>query len=316
VSRVLNRISPTSERLRQRVHAAVKEMGYVPKNAQAGETGELLVIVTSDLLNPYFNEIITGIEDRASTFGLTPLLVDLQSGHAPWQSIRIAVGRLKPRGCIVLGGALDEKTLGEFADQVRTPLVVVNQSIRHPSVRTINIDYVQATYTATVHLLRLGHRRIAFLGGTVSSPVSVEKVRGVQMAMTEAGLGLPAEDIVFGIATVDWGFQAMNRLLARPKDSRPTAVLCACDLIALGVLHAIRSSEFSVPDDVSVIGFDDIEMACHSNPPLTTIAPPKYEMGRRAADLLLPRNEELSPITDYVMIESPLVVRESTTTCK
>jgi DNA-binding LacI/PurR family transcriptional regulator len=316
VSRVLNGVSPTSERLRQRVDAAVKKAGYVPRNLKLPGTGETLVVVTSDLLNPYFNEIITGIEDRASTFGLTPFLVDLQRGHAPWESIRAAVSGLRPRGYIVLGGALEEASIAEFADQARAPVVVVNQAIRHASVRTINIDYVQATYAATVHLLKLGHRQIAFLGGNPSSPVSIEKVRGMEAAMTEANLTLPTKNIVFGIATVDWGFQAMNSLLEQPGESRPTAVLCACDLIALGVLHAVRSSEFSVPDDVSVVGFDDIDMACHANPPLTTIAPPKYAMGLRAAYLLVPHSGEVSQITEYVMIESPLVVRESTTVCR
>ena len=134
------------------------------------------------------------------------------------------------------------------------------------------------------------------------------------MAMREAGLELPAADVIHGAATVEWGFQAMNSLLARPAESRPTAVLCACDLIALGVLHALRSAQLNVPGDMSVVGFDDIDMACHANPPLTTISPPKYEMGRRAVDQLLARDLP-SPITGYIMIESPLVVRESTGSC-
>ena len=87
------------------------------------------------------------------------------------------------------------------------------------------------------------------------------------------------------------------------------------DLVALGVLHALRSAQLSVPADLSVVGFDDIDMACHANPPLTTISPPKYDMGRRAVDLLLARDLQSSPITEYLMIESPLVVRESTGAC-
>ncbi len=315
VSRVLNKVNPTSERLRSRVQAAADELGYVPKNAQGAETAKLLGVIAYDLRNPYFCEIITGIQDRAAAFALTPMIIDLQGGHAAWESVRAAASGLGCKGHVFLGTGVAERDLAEFAEQAGTPVVAVNQAIRHPAVRTINIDYVKATYTAAQHLLGLGHRRVGFLGGSPSSPVSVEKVRGARLAMTEAGLELPAANVIYGAATVEWGFQAMNSLLARPADSRPTAVLCACDLIALGVLHALRSSQLSVPGDVSVVGFDDIDMACHSNPPLTTISPPKYDMGRRAVDLLLARDLQSSPITEYVMIESPLVVRESTGAC-
>jgi len=316
VSRVLNKVNPTSERLRSRVQAAVDALGYVPKNAQEVETGKMLGVISYDLRNPYFCEIITGIQDRAVVFGLTPMILDLQCGHAEWESVRAAAAALDCKGYVFLGTGVAEHDLAEFAAQAGTPVVAVNQAIRHPSIRTINIDYEKATYAAAQHLLGLGHRRVGFLGGSPSSPVSVEKIRGVQVAMTEAGLELPAANVIYGAATVEWGFQAMNSLLARPEDSRPTAVLCACDVIALGVLHALRSAQLSVPGDVSVVGFDDIDMACHSNPPLTTISPPKYDMGRRAVDLLLARDDpQSSPITEYVMIESPLVVRESTGAC-
>jgi LacI family transcriptional regulator len=315
VSRVLNRVNPTSERLRGRVQAAVDELGYVPKNAQGPEPGKLLCVIAYDLRNPYFCEIITGIQDRAAVFGLTPMIVDLQGGHAGWESVRAAAAGIGCKGHLFLGTGVAEHDLAAFAEQAGTPVVAVNQAIRHPSIRTINIDYVKATGAATQHLLRLGHRRIGFLGGSPSSPVSVEKVRGVQMALAEAGLELPPANVIYGAATVEWGFQAMNSLLARPPEARPTAILCACDLIALGVLHALRSAQLSVPGDVSVVGFDDIDMACHSNPPLTTISPPKYDMGRTAVDQVLARDPQSSTITEYVMIESPLVVRESTGAC-
>ncbi len=315
VSRVLNRVNPTSERLRSRVQAAVDELGYVAKNAPIAAAGKLIGVITHDLRNPYFSEIITGIQERAAVFGLTPMIVDLQGGHETWESVRWAVASLGCKGHVFLGTGVAEHDLVELAEQAGAPVVAVNQAVRHPSVRTINIDYVKATSTAAQHLLRFGHRRIGFLGGSPSSPVSVEKIRGVQVAMTEAGMELSAANVIYGAATVDWGFQAMNSLLARPVGSRPTAVLCACDVIALGVLHALRSAQLKVPGDVSVIGFDDIDMACHSNPPLTTISPPKHDMGRRAVDLLLAKDLRSSPITEYVMIESPLVVRESTGAC-
>jgi DNA-binding LacI/PurR family transcriptional regulator len=315
VSRVLNDVQPISERLRRSVDEAVRSLGYVPKNPQTSRGSSILAVFTADLLNPVFNEIIAGIEDRAAAHGVASLLLDLRGGRAVWETVKNSFTVLKPRGYIVLGTLLNEQTLSEFAIQGKVPLVVVNQVIRHPSIRSINIDHAKATYSAAVHLMKLRHRRIAFLGGSASSLVNNDKIRGAENALREGGLELAAENVITGAPTVEWGFQATNSLLGRPPERRPTAVMCACDLIALGALHAVRSAGLSVPRDISVVGFDDINMACHSNPALTTISPPKFEMGALAVDLLLPRVEDSSRITDYVMIESPLVVRESTAEC-
>jgi DNA-binding LacI/PurR family transcriptional regulator len=315
VSRVLNGVQPISERLRLGVEKAVRELGYIPRNPTATRGSSILAVFTADLLNPVFNEIIAGIEDRAAAHGLTSVLIDLRGGRTVWDQVKNSLTGHKPRGYIVLGTVLNEQTLTDFALQGKAPLVVVNQVIRHPTVRSINIDHAKATYGAAVHLLNLRHRRIAFLGGSASSLVNLEKINGVRTALGEAGLELQAKNVITGLPTIEWGFQAMKSLLGRPADARPTAVVCACDLIALGALHAIRSSGLSVPRDISVVGFDDITMACHSNPALTTVSPPKYEMGGLAVDLLLPHADEATHITDYVMIESPLVVRESTAEC-
>ena len=316
VSRVLNRVSPTSERLRRQVQAAAEELGYVPRSGPGAAPPRLLAVIVHDLRNPYFCEILTGVGERASALGLSPVIVDLRGSLAGWDAARAAAAAVGTCGFLFLGTGVEERGLAELAESTGLPVAAVNQSVRHPAVRTINVDYVKATYTAAQHLLGFGHRRFGFLGGSLSSAVSQDKVRGVRLALAEADLDLHPANVIHGPATVEWGFQALNALLARPRELRPTAVLCACDLIAFGVLHALRSAKLGVPQDMSVTGFDDIEMAFHANPPLTTISPPKYEMGRRAVELLLAGDLQSSPITEYVMIESPLVVRESTGSCR
>jgi DNA-binding LacI/PurR family transcriptional regulator len=165
------------------------------------------------------------------------------------------------------------------------------------------------------HLIRLNHRNIRYLGGKTGSHLNIEKVAGVAKAAAEAGIAWSDADVVHGEPTVEWGFRAAKQLFTLPKESRPTAVLCACDMIAIGVLHAVRSSGFLVPDDLSVIGFDDVDMACHTNPPLTTISVPKYQIGCTAADLILLARDAAGQLTDYLMLDSPLVVRETTSAC-
>jgi len=315
VSRVLNGIQPISERLRVSVEEAARELGYTPRNPKALRGSSALAIFINDLQNPVFTEILTGIEDRAAAHAVNCILMDLRGGRSAVEQVKSFLAGPCSLGFIVLGTALNERALLDLSSHGKIPLVIVNHVIRNPAIRSINIDFVKATYGAAVHLLNLRHRRFVFLGGSASSLVTQEKISGVRNALRDAGLELAAGNIYSGQSTIDWGFQAMKSLLTLPGGDLPTAVVCSCDLIALGVLHAIRSSGYSVPQDISVVGFDDIAMACHSSPALTTISPPKYKMGGLAVDLLLPHGADPSPITDYVMMESPLVVRESTAVC-
>ena len=218
----------------------------------------------------------------------------------------------KARGAVLFGGILSNDQLREFAASRGTPVVAVNQVTEDRDVLCINVDYDMAMQQVATHLVDLGHRRIALV--TSGAPASKEKVRGLRQALVMRGLELCDQDVLTGgSATVEWGFQAMSSLLARPVSERPTAVVGACDLIALGVLHAVRCGQLSVPRDISVVGFDDIAMACHANPPLTTISPPKPNMGRLAVELILRSDEGKPPaVSRFIMLESPLIVREST----
>ncbi len=315
VSRVLNGVGPISDRLRESVENAAKNLGYRPRNQKVSSISPTLVVFASNLFNPLFTEIIAGIDDRASTHGLSTVLADLHGGLTPWEPIRDAMHHRQSCGHIVLGTVLSETALLDLALHGKVPLVVVNHLIKHPAIRSINIDHAKASYAATSHLLNLRHRKIVFICGSITSNITSTKISGVEGALRDSGLELPPINIIDGDSTIEWGFQAAKSLLGRPEESRPTAILCSCDLIAFGVLHAVRMSGLSVPRHISVVGFDDITMACHSNPALTTISPPKYEMGRLAVDLLLSRGRGSSQITDYTMLESPLVIRESTAEC-
>ncbi len=163
------------------------------------------------------------------------------------------------------------------------------------------------------YLLSLGHRRIAYIGGPVSSESSQNRHRGIELALAGAGLSLRPDWRLAAFPNSEGGFQAMSNLLATSAAEPPTAVLAYNDLMALGVLHAIRNQGLRVPEDISVIGFDDIPMAAYANPPLTTISQPKYRMGRLAVQLLRTmRRTDQMPNEGQVLLESPLMIREST----
>jgi DNA-binding LacI/PurR family transcriptional regulator len=192
-------------------------------------------------------------------------------------------------------------------------MVLLNHSIRHPEIPCVIADSESAAYHAARHLLSLNHARIAFIAGPSAAEAAAARRRGVERALAEAGLVLPAEWSVSSLPNVNGGFLAMSALLALPRDRRPTAVIVYNDIMALGALHAARAQRLRVPEDVSVVGFDDIAMAAHANPPLTTIAQPKYRMGRVAMQLLRSMMQgNASPGEGYTLMESPLIVREST----
>jgi LacI family transcriptional regulator len=175
------------------------------------------------------------------------------------------------------------------------------------------VDLETGTYRAARHLLDMQHTRIAFLPGPAASETSQARRRGIVSALNEAGLDLRAEWTPSSFPDVNGGFQAMSALLTLSAEQRPTAVITHNDLMALGALHAIRSRHLRVPEDISVIGIDNIHMAAHANPPLTTLAPPKHRMGRLAMQLLKRMIEgKPPPEPGYTLVECPLIVREST----
>jgi DNA-binding LacI/PurR family transcriptional regulator len=216
-------------------------------------------------------------------------------------------------GVIACASRIATEQLVAVRSRYRVPMVVVNRSIRHPEIPCVIVDSQDATYRATRHLLDLGHSRIAFIAGPAASEAAQARRRGIEAALAEAGLALPAEWSVSSLPNVNGGFLAMSSLLALPAGDRPTAVIVYNDIMALGALRAARAHRQRVPDDISIIGFDDIAMAAQANPPLTTLSQPKYRMGRHAMQLLhgMIQGQPI-PGEGYTLMESPLIVREST----
>lgn len=315
VSRALNRTARVSGEVHDRVMAAAAELGYTltPRSPSAAQPG-LIALLIPDILNPYFAEVVRGVQDEIADGEFLPLLLD--TGENP-QLERHFLQMLASQGVlgvIVLGSRiLTSEELAETRHFLSAPLVLVNRSARLPNVASLGADFQAATYRATTHLLNLGHIRVAYLPGPSTSETSHARRRGIEAALSSAGLALPPEFCPVTFPNVDGGYQAMSALLALPPHQRPTAVIAYNDLMALGVLHAIRTRGLRAPEDVSVIGTDDIAMAAHANPPLTTIGQPKHHLGRLAMKTLRRMlNGEPPPEESFTLVESPLIVRAST----
>lgn len=315
VSRVLNNSAPVRESVRARVVASLTALGYEAHRAHpsASALQGAVILLVPDVLNPFFAEIARGVQDEGSVDGSFTVLVDTTENPQREEQVLRALAGQSISGAVICGSRLSFEQLVSVHSRHGMPMVVLNRCIRHPEIPCVTVDSENATYRATRHLLDLNHTRIAWIAGPGASEASHVRRRGIETALAEAALPLRPELCVSSLPSVSGGFLAMSSLLAQAPADRPTAVIVYNDIMAFGVLKAVRAHRLRVPEDVSVIGFDDIAMAAHAAPPLTTIAQPKYRMGRLAMQLLrrMIQGQPL-PGEGYTLMESPLTVREST----
>lgn len=273
----------------------------------------MVALVIPDILNPYFTEIVRGVCDEASSYGYMPLLFDF--AEEPQRELKVLqmLASQSLSGIILCGSRCPSAEIQPLLELQSVPIVVINRALHMAKVACLIVDLENATYRATRHLLGLNHTRIAYIAGPSSSETSRARGLGIQAALAEVGLALCPELSPQCFPNVDGGFQAMAALLQLLPNERPTAVIAYNDLMALGIMHAIRIHHLRVPEDISVIGIDNIAMSEHSNPPLTTVSPPKHRMGRMAMQTLRRLIQgQILPEEGYMLVECPLIVREST----
>ncbi|HET8843731.1 MAG TPA: LacI family DNA-binding transcriptional regulator [Ktedonobacteraceae bacterium] len=312
VSNVLTQRVPVSEKTRTRVLQAIEELGYQPnlvaRGLAQGKTQTLALIVPT-LSNPFFAEVVEEVEHVADQHDYQLLL---SMTHNSMEEGKRHLQRLANRwvdGFIVMGMAADINDVLALKHRGKSVVLSVwNQDPLALTFPAVDIDFRLAGELGARYLLECGHRHIALI---VEEPVQLTRRKGYQTALLEANLPIIPEYIQAGDSSFESGYQAMLRLLALPE--RPTAVLAGNDWMALGAIEAITRQGWSVPEDLSVVGIDDIVPAAHAHPPLTTISIPKQEMARAATELLLRSiNETVTPETPLQILVSPhLIVRQS-----
>jgi LacI family transcriptional regulator len=315
-SRLIHGTGPVSDGIRVRIESAIAALGYEPRKKTTTEEPDegTIAVVAGDLLNPYFPEVIRGVQDEADNYGMILTLYNL-TDHFQRQNLLIQKLSRQNIGGIILMGTQPFPALVEWQQKQRIPMVLLNRRVSLPLVHCIMVDFENALYRATQHLVNLNHVRIGYLSSYSNSDISVARRRGIEQALKEAGLSLRPEyciSVPSGIE-VDGGFQAMNNLLDRPEQERPTAILAFNDVVALGALRAVQMHGVCIPQDLSLIGVDDIFSSVYTNPPLTTIGQPKFRMGAMAVQRLrLMSQDTWLNDNNYTILESPLIVREST----
>ena len=310
ISKVLNGRADVSAPTRAKVEALLSERGYERRGARAQQKAELIELVFHELDNIWSMEIIGGVEAVAKEHGLSVVLTVSGSRHSPDPDWIEGVMRRRPIGVVLVFSDLAP----EYRERLRSraiPFVIVDPagdpSPDAPSVGSANWA---GGLMATRHLIELGHRRIAAITGPDDMMCSLARVDGYRSAMNSAGLPIDAGWIRYGDFHVAGGRDRARELLTLP--GRPTAIFAGSDLQALGVLDAARELGLRVPEDLSIVGYDDIPLARWVSPRLTTVHQPLQRMGEEAARLVIRLSEEDVRTTPRMDLATSLVVRECT----
>lgn len=318
VSRVLNDTAPVRASTRERIMSIIEKHQFQP-NAQARslikkETGTIAIILP-DITNPFFPEVFWGAENAAREFGYTLFLCNT-AGNSNRESEYLSILREKRvDGIIFLGGRINLKSCPQqMAQEIidvgkHLPIVLVNGNIAKGSFHRVYTDEGAGAVLAAEHLLALGHREFGFLGGSPDTSTTMVKVRALQKKLQEYGLDLPPDRQCLGSFSIEDGKRSMKEMLA--VDNPPTAVICVNDNTATGAIKAAVEQGLRIPQDISIVGFDDTPLASAVIPELTTISQNTYDLGNLGVRVLHDLINKRTPRKQTVL-EPRLVIRQST----
>ena len=307
-SRALSNPDRVAADKREAVQSAAEACGYkINQLARSLRTqrSDTILVVIPEINNQFYPDIITAVEDAARNAGKS-ILLGLTYNHIDREDSYLElVKNQRADGLIVLDGGID--MLFESGVRPKVPTVQVLECYSAAGLPSVRVDEWQVTELAVRHLTELGHRRIAHIAGSSDSGVADERIASFRAAMVSTGVAAVDGLIVRGDYVLDGGFAAMEQLLALAES--PTAVFCANDASAFGAMRACSVNGKAVPDDVSIIGVDDIAEAAFSEPPLTTIRQPRRDIGIRAMEMLLGLLRGETDIETQVLMPVELVVR-------
>jgi DNA-binding LacI/PurR family transcriptional regulator len=312
VSRALSNSPLIPQTTTRRIQQIAEEMGYtasaIGRGLVKGRTEAIGVVVTS-ISDPFNGEVVAGLEEAANQQGYSVSLATSQGLPEREISVVRAFQSQRVDGILVASSRVGSNYATLLAD-LQIPVVLLNN--QHPGefAYSVRIDNMQGAFEATNYLLELGHRRIAYLGDIHGLHSDAERRGGFQKAMTDAGLTIPANFLLCGDGKMELATEVTVDLFASPKQ-KPTAILCYNDMTAVGVMEAAKRIPLRLPEELSIVGFDDIQLAALLTPGLTTVRQPKRQLGMQAMNLLLKlvRGEGAER---SILLPGELVIRQST----
>ena len=320
VSAVVNGKPGISRDTQIRVREAIERLDYHP-NQQArtlrGVRTKTVGVIIPSITNPYFPEFVKGIEDEARRHGYSIFLCNTDQELAHLLDYFALIRTNKASGLICALGIAGEWLSDSDVDRHirrfirdKVSVVLIGRSPGDLPINGVTVDASDAVRHAVQHLVELGHRRIGIIAPPPGLAVTDERLRDYRTALTEAGLSLEDDLVVDGDFDIEAGARGAKLLLKRKK--KPSAIIAANDLAAFGAIAELSAQGLSVPNDISVLGFDDIAFARVFQPALTTIAQPIYRLGQEALKLAIAEPTNETPVGEMVVLKADFVVRGST----
>jgi DNA-binding LacI/PurR family transcriptional regulator len=316
ISRTINHSAPVTPKTAERVWRVIRDLGFYPNTqarALASGKSRLFGLIVSDISNPFFPDLVKSFEYSAVQHGYEVIVA-----NAGYHSKRIAgcIRRMIERnvdGVAVMACDVDPELIDGLSSR-QLPVVLLDLGKFAPVISNITVDYMQGAQEAVQHLCSLGHRRVGFIDGLPSLRSARDRRTAVLSHLQSCRIGDGPQLVFEGNYTVDGGEAAMRQILA--CDLLPTAIIAVNDLTAIGALRAIHRAGLRVPEDITVVGFDDIELSQFTHPALTTVRLSREEIGRKAFDALHATIEDHSVGGQEISVSTSLVIRESSGAAK
>lgn len=314
VSNVLNRPAVVAEETRARVEDAIRRLGFVrhgPARQLRAGTSRAVGAIVLDISNPFFTDVARGIEDRLAEDDYILILASSDERREKEQRYLRLLEEQGVQGILVSPTESDLSWLDATRER-GTAVVLLDRTSPTPGLCSVAVDDVRGGELAAAHLIERGHRRIGLVNGSSKISQCADRRKGIRKALRSAGLTISeclVETNVGLSLNAAGGERALETLLK--LDDPVTAIACVNDLTALGVMRGLRRHGLRVPDDVAVVGYDDVEFAAVLSTPLTSVRQPRYQLGRTAADLLLAEASPSNHQHQQILFQPELIVRES-----
>ncbi|GAD88911.1 ribose operon repressor [Vibrio halioticoli NBRC 102217] len=315
VSHVINKRRYVSEEISERVNKAAKELNYFPsalaRSLKMNRTNTIGMLVTNST-NPFFGEVVKGVERHCYEKGYNLILCNTEGNHTRMRDSIDTLMQKRVDGLILMCSFLDGEKFESFDRSPNIPVVVMDWGEINFESDKIQDNSLHGGYLAGQHLIAHGHHKIGCITGPTSRYQAQMRFTGFKKALSEAGISLNPDWVEEGNFECNGGYDALQKIIQKPE--QPSALFVCNDMMAMGAINAAHEHGISVPNDLSIIGYDDVHLAKFITPSLTTIHQPKFRLGKAAVEAVLQKINKSDEPYKVVQLEPKLVVRNTVKT--
>nr|WP_086938748.1 HTH-type transcriptional repressor PurR [Thaumasiovibrio occultus] len=312
VSHVINKTRFVAEATTKKVWEAIDDLNYAPsavaRSLKCNSTRTIGMLVTKST-NPFFAEVVHGVEEHCYKSGYTLILCNTEGDLTKQRDYLRMLAEKRVDGLLVMCSDLDDQLQALLERQKELPMVIMDWGTESLQTDKIRDNAEKGAYMATRHFIENGHQKIGCVTGQKHKTTCIERMKGFGQAMAEANLSVNDNWIIEGDFEGETGVNAAKQFIS--MNERPTAIFCFNDIMAMALISTFEQSGIRVPDDVSIIGYDNIDLSPYFTPPLTTIHQPKHRLGKKAVELLLARIKDKEAQQQLFIMEPELVCRKS-----